>query len=745
VHVENISTGRVYDITNCDREPIHVPGSVQPHGFLFALAEPALAIEQHSANVATYLGEDSAALAGRALDELLTEESMNFLRVALSTPDAKANNPLALQFRGHDESFSGILHRHQDILILEMEPAQGGDAAERLDRYQRTRAAISGLRGAKSLSELCNIACRQVRELTGLDRVVVYYFDRDWNGAVIAEARTEVAESFLGLHFPASDIPRQARALYALNWLRLIPTVDYEPSPIIPERNPRTGQALDLSLSVLRSVSPIHVEYLKNMGLTASMSISLMKGDTLWGLISCAGLRGPRFIPYETRASCEFIAEVVSSLLAEKTQLENFDDRMQTRRLHDRLVTTMARQDNFLAALASEEQSLLDLMRASGAAISFRGSIALFGAAPSLDNVKRLIAWLDEKNVERFDTDSLKREYPHWEELGPGFSGLLAVKLSKSSAGQYLLWFRPEVAQTVTWGGDPNKPATDDGMRLHPRKSFAQWQEVVRDKSVAWRNDEVESARDLQRAIADLILSRAERLEHLIEELRRSNFELDSFAYAASHDLKEPVRGIHNYADFLRREEGLSEKGKVRLETIYRLTERMDGLLNSLLEYSQVGRTDLALETLNMTDLVSQAIDMVGPIVQERGAEIRTEGELPRIKADRVRVGQLLANLISNAIKYNDSQPPKITVGVIANGAAPEFFVRDNGIGIPKEQAESVFRIFKRLHGKEEYGGGSGTGLTIAKAIVERHGGEMWFSSEPGHGTTFSFTLQRKA
>jgi two-component system, chemotaxis family, sensor kinase Cph1 len=745
VQVENISTGRVYDISNCDKEPIHIPGSIQPHGYLFAVSEPSLAIEQLSQNAGALLGMDAEKAIGWPLQEFFTEESMNTLRGALNSPDARANNPLTFAFRGRPERYSGIIHRFQDTLVVEIEPALGGDAAERLDRYNRTRAAISALRGAKSLDELCTLACEQIRSLTGFDRVVVYYFDRDWNGAVIAEARSGKAESFMGLHFPATDIPRQARELYALNWLRLIPTVEYSPSPIVPAVNPRTGGPLDLSYSVLRSVSPIHVEYLKNMGLTASMSVSLMKGDGLWGLISCAALDGPRLIPYETRASCEFIAEVMSSLLAEKTQLEDYDEKVQTRRLHDRLVSALAQSDNFLSALANEEERVLELMRASGGAISFRGSVALLGASPKPEQVHRLITWLDEKNTELYETDSLKRDYPDWADLGPSFCGLLAVKISRSSQGQYLLWFRPEVAQTVTWGGDPNKPATGDGLRLHPRKSFAQWKEVVRDKSVPWRADEIGNARDLQRAIADLILSRAERLENLIEELKRSNFELDSFAYAASHDLKEPVRGIHNYADFLRRETGLSEKGKARLETIYRLTERMDGLLNSLLEYSQVGRTELALETVDLQELVGQATEMVGPILQERGAEVTVDGTLPKVKADRVRVGQLLANLISNGIKYNEQTPPRITIGAAPGTGGHVFYVRDNGIGIPADQAENVFRIFKRLHGKDDFGGGSGTGLTSAKAIAERHGGEMWFDSEPGRGTTFFFTLQRKA
>ncbi|RZA05121.1 MAG: GAF domain-containing protein, partial [Proteobacteria bacterium] len=320
--LENITTGRIYDVTNCDREPIHVPGAIQPHGFLLAIREPDLIIEQLGENLGAFLGQPAADLLGKKIEDLFTADTMQEIQGALCLPDVRSNNPLTAQFIGREDSFTTTLHRHGETMILELEKATEADGAKRLDRYHRTRQAISKLRAARSLDELCATACEQVRSLTGLDRVVVYFFDRDWNGAVISESRSEGTESFMGLHFPASDIPRQARALYSQNWLRLIPNVSYAASPIVPALNPRTGAPLDLSFSILRSVSPLHIEYLNNMGLTASMSVSLMKGDQLWGLISCAGLNGPRYISFETRAACEFIGEVVSSLLAEKSQLE---------------------------------------------------------------------------------------------------------------------------------------------------------------------------------------------------------------------------------------------------------------------------------------------------------------------------------------------------------------------------------------------------------------------------------------
>jgi two-component system, chemotaxis family, sensor kinase Cph1 len=235
----------------------------------------------------------------------------------------------------------------------------------------------------------------------------------------------------------------------------------------------------------------------------------------------------------------------------------------------------------------------------------------------------------------------------------------------------------------------------------------------------------------------------AEELKTRNAELARSNQELDDFAYIASHDLKEPLRGIHNYASFLLEDyqQKLDEEGKAKLETLTRLAQRMESLIDSLLEFSRVGRLELSSQETDFNALIERTLEALQITLKEEKIEIRIPHRLPKLKCDRVRVGEVFYNLVTNAIKYNDKENKWVEIGSQQSGDGPVFYVRDNGIGIPEKHKDVIFRIFKRLHGRDKYGGGTGAGLTIVKKIIERHGGRIWIESLPGEGTTFFFTL----
>ncbi|QRK08795.1 GAF domain-containing protein [Archangium violaceum] len=746
---ESAGAGRTADLTNCDREPIHIPGAIQPHGVLLVLKEPALEIRQVSENVQALLGVPAQELLGRTLEVLLPATQVESVRASLLLERLEDRNPLKLSIRGGsgERTFNGIAHRHQGRLFLELEPSSEQEALPFFGFYHQARGSMSRLRDARDLRELCEEAVREVRRLTGFDRVIIYRFDAEWNGQVLAEDRVEKADPYLGLHFPASDIPRQARELYTLNWLRIIPTVDYVPARILALPEEAAQGPLDMSFCVLRSVSPIHLEYLHNMGAFASMSISLMKEGRLWGLISCTDVSGPRYIPYEVRTACEFVGEFMSSFIPSKEGYEDYDQRLRARSVQARLLERMTRSADFAAGLCHPPPELLELTGASGAAVYFNGATTIVGKAPSDEQLQGLIRWLGEKPdpTEVFSTTSLSREYPEAEAFKDVAAGLIAASMSRGRHN-YVLWFRPEVVQTVEWGGNPNKPVDvqDDQLRLHPRKSFALWKETVRGKSLPWKDYELEAARELRRNIIDIVLQRSEELLKLNTELERSNVELDSFAYAASHDLKEPLRGIHNYASLVLREESnhLEPTNRTRMDTVVRLTQRMERLINSLLHYAQVGRTELSLRETDLNEVIASVLEVLKPRIDEAQVEVRIPRPLPPARCDRVRMVEVFTNLITNAIKYNDKDTKWVELGATN---APEgdtvYFVRDNGIGIKPEYQEAIFRIFKRLHGRDKYGGGTGTGLTIVKRLIERHSGRIWLESRPGEGTTFFFTL----
>ncbi len=736
------------DLTTCDREPINIPGLIQPHGILLVIKEKNLEIIQVSNNIFVEIGYTAEEIIGKKLAELLPKEEIDAIRQCIAD-DFEFVNPLNISVKNREKRlfFDGIVHRSQETFLLELEKNDHRDLKDFFQFYQRVKSAITKIQKADTRLEMCQMVVKEVRVLTGFDRVMVYQFDTDGAGSVIAEEKSDSGTPYIGLRYPASDIPLQARALYTLNWLRLIPDVNYEPVGLTPQLNPLTGEPLDLSLSVLRSVSPLHIEYLINMGVTASMSISLIQNQKLWGLIACHH-NSPKYVPYSIRTACEFIGQVMSLELATKEANENLDYKMKLKSLQAQFMATLSTSESILEGLEALDTKVLELVSASGAVVCLGEHSRHIGETPPAEEVSLLLDWLKtriEDNI--FHTQNLGAVYERASAFQDTASGLLALEISKVHQS-YILWFRPEVIQTVDWGGNPNKPvevSTEGELRLYPRKSFQLWRETVRGTSLPWKTCEIEAVEELQGSIVGIILRQADELAKINIELERSNLELDAFAYIASHDLKEPLRGIHNYANFLIEDYAsvLDEEGVSKLLTLTHLTQRMEDLINSLLHFSRLGRVEIQKTATDLNKLLQQVLDTLKMSRLCEAVEFRLIQPLPVLKCDRVQIGELFTNLISNAIKYNDSPQKWVEIGV-ERGAEPEgtiFYVRDNGIGIAPRHQEKIFQIFRRLHGQNDYGGGTGAGLTIARKIVERHGGKIWLSSAPGEGSTFYFTL----
>ena len=743
------------DLTSCDREPIHVPGRVQPHGVLLVLAEPDLRIMQASTSTAQYLGRAAESLLGQPLAALLGHEYVQYLRNILDI-ETIDQNPLYIwtsQLGAVGQHFDGLIHRHNGALILELEPSHTA-SAPRPDFYRLVKTVVARLQGAPSFDAFCNTAVAEVRALTGFDRVMIYTFDADGHGSVIAEALAPDVRSFLGLHYPASDIPQQARALYLRNWLRLIPDARYTPADVVPTLTPDTGAPLDLSYATLRSVSPIHLEYLANMGVRASMSISIIDDGALWGLIACHH-QSPRYLPYEVRAACEFLGQAFSLQLTAKRDSEDHQYRAQVNAVGLRLIQQIAEVHPLDYALTAGRPSMLDLIDVGGAALCIDGQIVSLGQTPTDDQIRALIAWLGvqpERGI--YNIASLATACPELANCKDTASGVLAAPISRAQ-GEYLLWFRPELLQVVNWGGEPTKAVElhDDGVQLHPRRSFELWQQMVALHARPWKSFEIAAASDLRNAVLSIVLRRVAELAQLNAELESSNVELDAFAYIASHDLKEPLRGLHNYAHFLIEDYGdkLDSEGQAKLQTLIRLTQRMETLIDTLLHYSRIGRVDLVIQQADLNMVLREVLDRLAMSIEQQQVQVRIPRPLPTIQYDAVSLGEVFYNLILNAIKYNTKPEKWVEIGYQelappsspdASGAPYTFYVRDNGIGIQEKHFETIFRIFKRLHVRDQFGGGTGAGLTIAKKIVERHGGRIWLESTLTVGTTFFFTIK---
>ena len=450
------ATPETLNLNNCDREPIHIPNSIQPHGILLAFSEADYQIVQVSLNTKQLLGIEPQDLLERSLEEFLGKEQVETIRRCLSK-DFDRINPLSFTITQNNSSeklsFNGIVHRTKGLAILELEPIQPSSAMDFFNFYQLVKSPIGKIQSTSTLDELCQILVKEVRKITQFDRVMVYRFDSEGAGTVIAEELEEGLEPYLGLHYPSSDIPRQAKKLYTLNFLRLIPDAGYEPVGLIPELNPLTQEPLDLSFSVLRSVSPIHTEYLGNMGVTASMSISLLKNKQLWGLIACHHSQ-PKYLPYQIRTVCEFIGQVVSFELAAKEENQDLDYQMKLKSIQTQFVETMSKAEDLEIGLTNKPSQLLELVSAGGVALCFGSELTLIGNTPKQEEILALLSWL-ETQFDRdviYETTCLSAAYSPAEQYAGVASGMLALIISRVQP-TYILWFRPEVIQTVNWGG----------------------------------------------------------------------------------------------------------------------------------------------------------------------------------------------------------------------------------------------------------------------------------------------------
>lgn len=736
-------------IQNCDSEPVQTPGCIQAHGLLAVLHLEDLRILQISENLPRFIGCHPSEVLDLSISALIGSAGKHRLAAFLESEQVERNPQYlcTLPLVGGEREYDVLVHLQGELVVVEFEPASV-DAGAAEDYYGMVKRSVSRMQTAGKLSDFCDIVAEEVRAVTGIDRVMVYKFHADFHGEVVAESKREDLSPWLGLHYPAEDIPLPAREIFKKIWVRPLPDAAAPVVEMVPLANPLTGRGLDMTHCSLRGASVMYTEYLQNMGVAASLTMSLMVDGELWGLIACQH-ETPTTFPHQIRAACEFLAQVASLQLRSVEQRESFEYRIKIEELQNRIITN-ASHESSLVPLTEGSPNILDAMDATGAAIFHSGEWFCVGNTPSDTKLDALKEWLNERPELHsarpvYHTDCLSRDYPAADSFADVASGLLAISLSRQKH-TYVLWFRPETILTIHWGGNPDdKPMVlgPHGPRLTPRMSFEIYAESVKRRSEVWKRVDVDSALRLRMLIMELVVSRAEQISELNADLTRTNEELDAFAYVASHDLKEPLRGISKYAHQLMEAGQMDEaERRAKFLSLQRLTLRMDSLLDSLLHFSRVGRAVASFYETDLNEVVEEALEMVAARREDAPTEIKIARALPTLPCDRMRVREIFVNLLTNALKYNDKPVRELEIGY-EDGAdgTPIFYVKDNGIGIQARHFEVIFKIFRRLHGTEEYGGGSGAGLAIVHRLVSQHRGSVWLKSEPGAGTTFYFTL----
>jgi light-regulated signal transduction histidine kinase (bacteriophytochrome) len=655
------ATDAATSITNCDREPIHIPGAILPHGVLLVLDSETLEVLQAAGDLPGLLGVSLHDLLGKTADTVLNPAQSAYLRrlsteQTLTTPRHLLDPALRVLA---DKPLDASLHRCGATLVLEFEAADIGDRFAS-DPLAAVQDMVAGFDAAPSLQALCQMAAERVRDVAVYDRVLVYQFMQDGSGWVIAESRQPHLEPFLDLHYPAADIPQQARALYLKNWLRLITQVNYDPAPLTPALNPRTGMPLDMSHAVLRDVSPIHREYLRNMGIDASMFISIIHRDMLWGLIACHHY-SPRLLPRHLRAVCELFGSIFSMQLEVREKAQQFELRLASRTVLQNLMLNLAGADDYAAGLTMQSPNLLDYINSGssglegeglgGVAVCVSGQLTFLGCTPSQAQIEQLVTWLDmhmPQSTGIYATDRLGEVWAPAHGFAPSASGLLVISVS-SDLSDYIMWFRPEIVSRYKWAGQTGKDVVSgpNGDRLTPRKSFEVWRETIVGRSAPWTLADTQAAFDLRQSLLHVVL-------------RRINTAALERKKAAERDRLLMAELDHRVKNTLANIQALVVQTSRSADTLTGFVEGLDGRLQSMAKAHSL-LSEARWEGVSITRLLREELAPFG----SRDHGITTEGvDLELTPKSALSLSLAIHELVTNTAKYGAFSTPGGSVAV---------------------------------------------------------------------------------
>lgn len=734
-------------LNECNKEPIHIPGTIQPFGVLIGL-DADLKVTHFSSNLRNLFSELKL---GCTIQDLLGESAYSIITERLSRPILSERCFRLLDKSG--KTWNAHMHRSDSYLVLEMEEREAQDLTEFVTNMPEY---IEDIHNTSSMLTLLEQTVRIIRLLTQCDRVMIYRFHYDHHGEVIAESNCEDVDSYLGLHYPASDIPDQARALFLLNWIRMIPDVSYTPVAVESSE----AKPLDLSKSILRSVSPIHIEYLQNMGVGSSITVSLVVEQKLWGLIACHGM-GPLYQCSETRSACETMGRIVSAEISLHT-LKEIQSKYKSPDFRELLKEKVSLEENLAGALFRPESDILSSFAPSvtGMASFYDGSWFQVGNTPSIDQMNSLVNWLKKIQQEEpiFFTHCLHAILPEAAEYMDAGCGLMAVSIQKAE-NNYLLWFKPELQKSITWAGDPEKVPIKKEGRIHPRKSFQAWIETVKGFSQPWTQQELESALSVRSQILDVdfrrqffkeqlsrkmaeeaIIKMNEKSQELEEHRVKSMYSakmasLGEMAGGIAHEINNPLAIIISYCMRLNYqienksldEKAIQESVKEINETALRISRIIDSLKFFVRESNNEKKT-----LVPVRKIIDDTLTISSEKMKRFNCRLEITGDLDKkILCQPVGISQIFLNLLNNSLDAIKSFPEKwIRVQVSQEGNDVVIRVTDSGKGIPKQHLPRLMEPFftTKVEGK-----GTGLGLPISKGIAQQHGGSLEYDPDSPH------------
>lgn len=753
--IRNLVNNDEVTITNCESEPIHIPGSIQPHGFLLGVTESDHSIIYCSQNCEKFLHHEVAEILGKNLTHFFSEEELSNFNLYYQSDDQYLARPFVFSIQG--KSYNVNAHLSGSCIVLEFEPHEVDDL-ESPNLYIQAKRFVYHTERADNLIALCQDIANETRLVTGYDRVMIYRFDKDSNGEIIAESKVTGLDSWLGLHYPHTDIPVQARELYVRNHIRMIADVNYTPVPLFArdEIGGRSKETIDLSLSSLRSVSPMHIEYLKNMKVGATFSISLMHNKKLWGLIACHHYT-PKFIPYYIRLSAHLQSIFLSSQIDVRQLADDFELARQTDKKMQEVIELLSKEETSINEPVVLKQ-LKDVLSADGIFLIHKEEIFTHGIVPENEDIEPLATWLFQvAENDSFHTSSLIDQYPLAERFSERVAGLF-YKVLDANSKNCIVWMCQPKEKIINWAGDPNKALVADAENrmLTPRKSFELWKQSVQNQSRDWKKPELNAAvllgSSIQRKLHLVDLKEEEiRFKNVNERLKKANDELANMNWISTHDLKEPLRKIQIYASLIleKQRDQIPEGVLNNIIRMQKSAAKMQLLIEDLMAYTRIVNEEIRFVPVDMNVSLKEVEADLMESIEERKVTL-TWGLMPTIQGIPFQIRQLFINLISNAIKFSRVDVPSIiqidctevsdhSMDAITKKNSKSYYkitTADNGIGFDPAYKNDILMIFQRLHTNKYQG--TGVGLAICKKIVEAHGGVMEANGEENKGATFT-------
>ena len=719
---------------NCDQEPIHIIGEVQEYGFLIGTKGSEIAF--YSENVLSLFSLKPKSVLGEKIEVLFDQ-----LKLDINWDNFSHNQELAIQhinFNGEEYTLS--IHSNNGFTLYEIEKVFPHHKINK--EYQ----AVQNILRKSNDENIWKILLKEIQEIIDFDRAMIYQFLYDGSGEVIEESVKDGLESYLHLHYPESDIPAQARALYLKNPVRITSHASGKTYPILGTEK----EKIDLTYSVTRATSPVHVQYIKNSGMEASFSTSIIINGVLWGIVACQNAK-PKHLDLQSRLLVETLTRTSANAYATFKSRETLEDYQRINLNNISLRQNLLSEENFGKALENNIDDIMKTCGAEGMIIKINNEILTHGNVPNLSDIEKIIDWSKvnnqdfEENI--FISNTFCKDIDKELENPETVCGIIISVLGNNSSDM-MIWLRKEQGQKIKWAGKPEKGIISEIkngveiIKFSPRKSFEVWKEYVKGTSLPWKIKEIESAKWLTSIILKASHTKSSQIIDLNNQLNELNQELDSFSYTISHDLNTPLTVIKLNAQLMKRIIKPEDNTNKYLENIVNQVDTMSDMIKNVLELSKIKKSEIELKKIEVDLLINKLAEDSKVSFDTPHTEIIIENT-PEVLGDPTMVYQVFGNVIGNAIKYSSksSNPTVKIIGEVFNNEVT-YKITDNGIGIDKKDADKMFKIFSRMSNAKAFNG-NGVGLNIVQHLMEKMGGAISYESESGVGTTFILKFKK--